>query len=61
MRILPVEGQQRYEEITAKIKENDGFCICSLVKTDDTICVCKAFRESTDEGECHCGRFRKVA
>ena len=47
------------DEIKERIKNNDGYCPCSLVKNEDTKCMCKEFREM-EEGECHCGLFFKV-
>lgn len=41
-----------------KIKENDGYCPCSVEKTEDTKCMCKAFRE-IPSGTCHCGLYSK--
>ena len=46
--------------IQAKLKTNDGFCPCSLIKNKDTKCMCKQFREQETPGECHCGLFVKV-
>lgn len=46
------------KEFREKLKENDGFCPCSLIKNDDTKCMCKEFREQIANGvagECHCG------
>jgi ferredoxin-thioredoxin reductase catalytic subunit len=37
------------------IKENGGYCPCSIEKTDDTKCMCKEFRET---GVCHCGLYK---
>lgn len=47
------------KEIRKKLKENDGYCPCSIVKNEDTKCMCKEFREM-DEGMCHCGLYIKV-
>ena len=41
------------------VKQNGGYCPCLIVKTDDTRCPCRDFREMK-EGVCHCGRFKKV-
>lgn len=41
------------------VKENDGYCPCELFKTPDTKCMCKAFREQTEPGPCHCGLYVK--
>jgi len=33
------------QEIVEKLKDNDGYCPCRLVKTPDTKCMCKEFRD----------------
>lgn len=45
--------------ITTALKANDGYCPCSLDKTEDTKCMCKEFREQ-EEGPCHCGLYVKT-
>lgn len=47
------------KEIQSKLKSNNGYCPCSLIKNQDTKCICKNFRE-LEEGECHCGLFVKI-
>ena len=47
------------KDIIEKLKANDGYCPCALVKTPDTVCMCKEFREMK-EGTCHCGLYVKV-
>ena len=42
------------------VEENDGYCPCTVVKNEDTKCMCKEFKEQTTSGVCHCGRFEKV-
>lgn len=39
---------------------NGGYCPCTVVKNEDTKCMCKEFKEQTEPGECHCGRFLKI-
>ena len=50
-------------EVDKSIRElvvaNDGYCPCTVVKNEDTKCMCKEFKEQTS-GLCHCGRFEKV-
>ena len=41
-------------------KYGKKYCPCSLNRNDDTICMCKDFREQDYPGECHCGKFVKV-
>ena len=48
------------KDIKRQVKEYDGYCPCQLVRTPDTKCMCKAFREQTTPGECHCGLYIKV-
>ena len=47
------------EKIRQGIKNNDGYCICSLLKNEDTKCQCKEFREQQTEGSCHCNLYYK--
>ena len=51
--------KKHVENIKTKLRENNGYCPCSLVKNEDTKCMCKAFREM-EEGECHCGLYIKT-
>lgn len=46
-------------EIKQRIKDNNGYCPCRLLKNEDTKCMCKEFREQ-EEGECHCGLYVKI-
>lgn len=46
------------QEIRKQLKANSGYCPCSLVKSEDTKCRCKEFRQQIERGEagyCHCG------
>ena len=45
-----------------KRKEKYGkkYCPCSLDMNDDTVCMCKTFREQNFAGECHCGLYEKI-
>lgn len=45
-------------EITGRLRENDGYCPCRLEKTPETKCMCKEFREQ-ESGLCHCGLYYK--
>ena len=40
------------------VADNNGYCPCTVVKNDDTKCMCKEFKEQKS-GLCHCGRFLK--
>ena len=58
--ILRNPSEEEYNEITEAVKANDDYCPCMPSKSDDTKCMCKAFRDSKDTDFCHCGRFYKV-
>lgn len=48
------------QEIIERLKENEGYCPCRLVKNQDTKCMCKEFRDQIKAGiagECHCGLY----
>lgn len=59
MQIKVNEDQELVKSIRQKLKENDGYCPCSLLRNEDTKCMCKEFREMK-QGECHCGLYIKV-
>ena len=48
------------KKIEEAIKNNDGYCCCAVEKNDDTLCICKEFRDRNEFGFCHCGRYYKV-
>ena len=48
-----------FAAIQAKIKENDGYCPCALIKDETTKCPCLEFRQRNTQGECHCGLYIK--
>ena len=56
MRITTNSNKNLVNEIREKLKETGGYCTCSPIRTPDTKCMCKAFREQED-GECHCGSY----
>ena len=58
--VKPNPDQEIYKEVTAAVMLNDGHCCCELQKNEDTLCLCKNFREEENSGFCHCGRFYKV-
>lgn len=40
------------------LKEKCGYCPCMLEMSEDTMCMCKMFRDM-EEGMCHCGLYIK--
>lgn len=59
MQIKLNNNKELVKEIRKKIEENGGYCPCSLIKNEDTKCMCKEFREMK-YGKCHCGLYIKV-
>ncbi len=54
------EDKELVEEIKKKRKENGGYCPCRTIKTEDTKCMCKEFRDQIEAGipgQCHCGLY----
>lgn len=60
LKIKPNPDTEFYNKITQAVNDNDGYCPCMLQKTEDTKCMCKAFREQETGGFCHCKRFIKT-
>lgn len=43
-----------------KRKYGKRYCPCSFLRIDSFVCPCQDFRESECEGECNCGRYKKI-
>ena len=63
MRILVNSDKEHAERIRAAISKRNGHCPCAIVTNDDTLCMCKDFRDSISdpefEGFCHCKLYYK--
>ena len=59
MKIRLNPDKKEAERILRAVKENDGYCPCRLIRTEDTKCICKEFKEQ-EEGFCHCGLYLKL-
>lgn len=62
--ILEPDDQELVDGIDEGLAKNKAefgkrYCPCSLEHTDDTVCMCKEFREQTEPGFCHCGKYEK--
>lgn len=55
------EDDDRKNKILDAIYKNGGYCPCRVEHTEDTVCMCKDFREQKEPGMCHCGLFHKKA
>ena len=58
MRVIQNPDKEYAMEVRRKLKENNGYCPCSLIKNEDTKCLCKDFREM-ESGMCNCGLYIK--
>lgn len=59
MTIKTNPNREIVDSVRAALKENGGYCPCSLVKDEDHKCMCKDFIEQ-GLGPCHCGLYIKV-
>lgn len=59
--ITPNPDKAKYDEVTAAVKKNGGYCPCMTKKTPDTKCEpCNIFIRKCQKGykgPCHCGRY----
>lgn len=58
--IFPTPDFNHRKKIETAVKENGGYCPCMIEKNDDTLCMCKQFRELNHAEFCHCQRYYKV-
>ena len=50
-------------EVNRQLQETKGYCPCALEWTNDTKCICSAFRDSLaneEETECNCGKYKII-
>lgn len=64
MKIIINPNKDIVAEVDRQLEENlkeygHRYCPCSLIHNEDTICMCKEFREQ-EEGMCHCGKYIKI-
>lgn len=63
MKIIQNPDKEYSKDIKKRLKENNGYCPCQLIKSSDTKCQCKLFKEQVERGEegaCHCGLWIAV-
>lgn len=60
LKIVENPDVEKYNDITKTVINNNGYCPCELMKSSDTKCICKSFKEQNYSGECHCGRYIKI-
>ena len=62
--IKVTDNKEVKETVLAGLKRNKDkygkrYCPCSLIRDEDTVCMCKEFREM-EEGTCHCQLYVKT-
>lgn len=60
MIIIQNPDQEYAREIKRRLKDNNGYCPCAVVKSKETRCKCKEFRDRVAAGipgECECGLY----
>lgn len=62
--IKVTDNKEVKETVLAGLKRNKEkygkkYCPCSLVRDENTVCMCKEFREM-EEGTCHCQLYVKT-
>ena len=62
--ILDEDDQELVDAINEGLEKNKrelgkAYCPCNLKHTDDTVCMCKEFRDQKKPGFCHCGKYEK--
>ena len=62
MRIQRYVEEELAKEIRAAIKAANGHCPCVLeqFRNEDTLCMCKEFRDSVKGTICNCGLYIKI-
>jgi hypothetical protein len=62
MRVTVYADAETAKEIRQAMKEAKGHCPCVLPskRNEDTLCMCKNFREAPAGTVCHCGLYKKI-
>ena len=63
MKIIKNPDTEYVAEMKNKLKENSGYCPCSIIRSQDTKCMCKDFRDQVarnEPGFWHCGLYCAV-
>lgn len=60
MHIKTNPDKEYVREVRKRLKANNNYCPCKLVKTPETKCMCKEFSDMCERGEsgmCACGLY----
>lgn len=53
-RLTLTKNQEKAEKIIKAIYKNEGYCPCTIIKSEDTKCPCV---EMMEHQNCHCGLY----
>lgn len=60
MKIIENTDKEFTNDLKSRIKENGGYCLCSLERTPEFKCMCLEFRQQVKNnipGSCSCGLY----
>lgn len=60
LKIKVTEDKEHADRVRKALANRGGYCPCSLLRDEDTKCMCRTFREQREPGLCHCGLYEKV-
>ena len=63
IKIIQNPNKDFANKIISALSKNNGYCPCSIIKNEDTKCMCKEFRnkiENKEIGMCHCGLYQII-
>lgn len=63
--ILKTENKELWETVQKGLQANKEkygkrYCPCSFIRNNNTVCMCKEFRDAPSGTTCHCGIYTKV-
>lgn len=56
------DDKELIEEVDKQLDRNyllygKRYCPCAIIQDDDSVCMCKDFRDRTEPGSCNCGKY----
>lgn len=54
IKLNPNKTKEEIRQIQQKVKDNNNYCPCMLIKNETTKCMCENFKTT---GECICGLY----
>ena len=63
MKVILNSNSEKVKEIQKLLKDNGGYCPCSILKNADTKCMRQASREQLTKqipGFCHCELYEAI-